>query len=243
MSAAVEDCESVVAPSDTARHNHGGKGFFPRRELDNPFAEGSFRHVAKGRYSSGPRSGQPMVCKWFKKKNPNREDRHLRNDLRAVNTSLEIIERWNSSSAGRIFVRMNKPEIWILNGSGRKVLVEPFINNFVKFNSNSGWNDRSTREARVMQALSHFSFHTTHGNLVLCDLQGGVRHDCIILSDPVILSKSGDYGATDLGWKGIESFFKRHVCTEYCRPDWRKPTKPKRHFMAMKGTAVNEHKA
>lgn len=38
-----------------------------------------------------------------------------------------------------------------------------------------------------MQSLSHFGYHVTGGNYVLCDLQGGVYHREVVLSDPVIL--------------------------------------------------------
>lgn len=45
-----------------------------------------------------------------------------------------------------------------------------------------------------MQALSHFSYHFSDGNLLLCDLQGGIAQDHIILTDPVILSKERKFG-------------------------------------------------
>ena len=34
--------------------------------MDAPFAQGAFRWVARGHYTSGPRNGQPCVAKWFK---------------------------------------------------------------------------------------------------------------------------------------------------------------------------------
>ena len=37
------------------------------------------------------------------------------------------------------------------------------------------------------------------------------------LTDPAICSRARDYGPTDLGEKGIQSFFKTHVCNKvYC---------------------------
>ena len=49
--------------------------------------------------------------------------------------------------------------------------MEPFIENWEKFNSNTGWNNEGTPWPRVMQALSHFSYHASAGSTVLCDLQ------------------------------------------------------------------------
>ena len=35
-------------------------------DVKKPFAQGTFRWVAKGRYTEGPRNGQECVAKWFK---------------------------------------------------------------------------------------------------------------------------------------------------------------------------------
>ena len=67
-----------------------------------------------------------------------------------------------------------------------------------------------------MQALSHWSHHTSDGKLLLCDLQGGRRDGHYILTDPVICSEDQKFGATDLGPKGIENFFAHHVCNKFC---------------------------
>ena len=81
---------------------------------------------------------------------------------------------------------------------GQLVLCEPFIENYQKFNSNSGWNDYSKGWGEAMQALSHFSYHVSDGSYVLCDLLGGIDQHEVILSDPVILSRTREFGVTDL---------------------------------------------
>ena len=120
-------------------------------------------------------------------------------------------------------IRMNRPEVWTFKHdaygydgwAGRKTLIEPFFENFnwQKFNLNTGWTDGEELSwGRVMQAVSHFSYHASGGQFVLCDLQGGVYRDGAVLTDPVILSRNKLYGPTDLGPTGISSFFSRHVC-------------------------------
>ena len=42
------------------------------------------------------------------------------------------------------------------------MLVEPYIENFMKFNSNSG---KAEDVYEVMQALSHFSYHHSEGEM------------------------------------------------------------------------------
>ncbi|KKY37459.1 putative elongation factor 2 kinase [Diaporthe ampelina] len=62
--------------------------------------------------------------------------------------------------------------------NGEKSLVEPFIRNFQKFNNNAGrvyfqgtpWSD-------ALQALSHFSYHYSRCQMLLCDIQGGAYVD------------------------------------------------------------------
>ena len=85
------------------------------------------------------------------------------------------------------------------------LLVEPFIRDFQKYNSNSGWVvDEESFWNKYLQALSHFSYHSCGGNLTLCDIQGGTFNKGFALTDPVILSHfAGRYGQTDLGKNGL----------------------------------------
>mmetsp|Transcript_32298 Transcript_32298/g.75868 ORF Transcript_32298/g.75868 Transcript_32298/m.75868 type:complete len:151 (-) Transcript_32298:236-688(-) len=120
-------------------------------------------------------------------------------------------------------VYLNEPEVWYDSKTGTKpCLVEPFIKGkYVKFNSNSGWTD--DRYA-IMQALSHFSYHFTDGQYLLCDLQGSCDDVCYVLTDPVVLSREGrEFGVTDTGFKGMESFFANHrpFQNRYCCPSWK----------------------
>ena len=85
--------------------------------------------------------------------------------------------------------------------AGQKVLVEPHIANFRKFNSNTGKADNAHE---IIQALSHFSYHQSGGQMCLCDLQGGQDGHQYVLSDVVLLSITRQFGATDLGQPGIE---------------------------------------
>ena len=118
-------------------------------------------------------------------------------------------------------IYLNHPGVWEYDESsqykGQKLLVEPFIENFQKFNSNSGVaiGAEGANWSSLMQALSHYSYHTSGGRYLLCDLQGGIiKSDCIlngnaVLTDPVILSRDREFGITDLGAGGISTFFGR----------------------------------
>lgn len=199
----------------SARRNNSSRATFQSYDLDNPFESGTFRWVAKGEYTIGDRAGEPCVCKWFKS-GTTLEEQFYADDIKAVDRALKLIEEFNSRGIVDKSVILNIPQVWTFDhesGSmaNTKVLQEPFIANYQKFNSNSGWADDGTPWPRVMQALSHFSYHISSGHYVLCDLQGGVYRDGIVLTDPAVLSRRKEYGVTDLGPKGISTFFSQYV--------------------------------
>lgn len=169
-----------------------------------------------------------------------------------MDKALQLLTAWNGAGVVKSTVRLNFPEVctqtrcWEnydgeIEYTDKLTLVEPFIDNFTKFNSNSGWVARDQDDwGALMQALSHFSYHISGGQFLLCDLQGGVNRDGAILTDPVILSQTpGRFGPTDLGDDGISTFFLRHTCNKYCSgKGWMRPRKQRAFFAACKGTSM-----
>jgi len=238
--------EAAMQPNraaQTARRNNATRATFTNHALTHPFAEGGFRWVAKGKYTHGARAGEACVCKWFKTGHVD-ESSFFDLDIKAMNKAHELVKEWNSKRMVDKLVKVNIPEVWTFEHqigsprSGKKVLQEPFITNYQKFNSNNGWADNETPWPRVMQALSHFSYHVSGGQFVLCDLQGGVYADSVVLTDPVILSRTKMYGVTDLGPLGISSFFSNHRCNEFCNAGWMKPADQRRYFQPQAGTSM-----
>mmetsp|Transcript_51675 Transcript_51675/g.123018 ORF Transcript_51675/g.123018 Transcript_51675/m.123018 type:complete len:313 (+) Transcript_51675:65-1003(+) len=204
-----------------------------------PFASGHFRYVHVGKYTSGPRTGENCVVKIFKKGSVYEESFFL-NDIKVVDEASCLITCFNDSQSKAVGkkIYLNRPEIWDQSsegaGKGQKLLVEPMIEGqYYTFNSNTGY---VAEGYEIMQALSHFSYHLSDGEMLLCDLQGGMEQNSYILTDPVILSRKAAFGPTDLGSKGIRNFMARHVCTRFCRPFWKKPVNAKAYFPASRGT-------
>ncbi|KAK3372650.1 kinase-like domain-containing protein [Podospora didyma] len=236
--------------SSSGRYNRSNQAKFTQDALEYPFASGAFRWVAQGQYNRGDRAGQACVAKWFKTGGVFSAD-YFTLDIKAVDKALEIVNRFNDLSLIDKKVMINVPEVWTfqeLPGGedgrddsdwvGQKCLQEPFIQNYEKFNSNTGWTDDNDGWPEVMQALSHFSYHVSGGMYVLCDLQGGIYQTEVVLSDPVILSRTREFGVTDLGADGISSFFSAHVCNDFCRPHWTRPANPTRYFRPVPGTTM-----
>ena len=220
---------------NTARMNHGTRANFDHY----PFEEGTFRLVYRGVYTGGARTGQKCVKKIFKNRTDLNEDFYSR-DLDAVEKTLKILVQWNQSGIINKSIRLNKPEIWDCpESSDKKCMVEPFIEEYQKFNSNSGWTDGSySTWSKIMQALSHYSYHISSGQFTLCDLQGGVNQQGAILTDPAVHSQNRRYGITDLGKEGICSFFHGHECNEYCSSSWTKPRDTIQYFPCTQRTTM-----
>ena len=230
---------------ETARRNQSTLSTWDSWDLDHPFAQGTFRWVARGKYLGGPRDGEACVMKWFKA-GCVYEASFYEKDIKASEKALHIVDQWNRQRLIGQRIRLNEPEVKTMfsrcsKRNGQKVLVEPFITNWKKFNSNTGWSTSAVPWDKVMQALSHYSYHVSSGQFLLCDLQGGIYQDGAILSDPVILSREqGRYGVTDLGPEGISNFFHHHRCNEYCREEWTQPRDAARYYKAVKRTTM-EH--
>ena len=232
--------------SQTARLNNASMATFQFYDLDHPFSEGAFRWVAKGHYTEGERTGEPCVCKWFKTGGV-MEEHFYDTDLDASKEAIRLIAKWNSKNLIDRMIQVNLPEVWTFqphagaSWAGKKVLQEPFIKEYQKFNSNTGWADDSLPWPRVMQALSHYTYHSSNGQSLLCDLQGGVYSNGVVLTDPVVMSTNRAFGTTDLGSNGISTFFAHHVCNEYCRAEWRRPRNQTPYYARTAGTTMEHH--
>ncbi|TVY68631.1 Alpha-protein kinase vwkA [Lachnellula suecica] len=194
-------------------------------EVDAIFGSGTFKNVWAAKYTNGPRKDQRCVAKEFKTGSVF-EAHYFDEELNIITRTQTIVD--NFSNAGILGaarkILLNTPEVWTYVESGKKALVEPMIENFEKFNSNSGWAPRTGSEwSEAMQALSHFSYHNSNRQFLLCDLQGGVYQDGYILTDPVIMSQAHNCGPADLGPDGLHSFFQRHQCGRFCSRRWVKP--------------------
>eukprot|EP00798_Chlamydomonas_sp_ICE-L_P021582 gene21582-28579_t len=245
----VVGCDRRVSSALCLRCRYSGAGllsYWPQHSSTSKVSSAlDNRHsqlVAKGKYTEGQRAGEACVCKWFKSGSVY-EVRFFEEDIKAMEKARDIIVKWNLSAILDSKIKLNIPEVWTFDKdssdwAGRKTLQEPYIKNYEKFNSNTGWMTDDLPWGRVMQALSHFSYHVTSGQLLLCDLQGGIYRDDAVLTDPVILSRTRAYGVTDLGPEGISTFFSTHECNEFCRKEWQQPRNQGQFYRPQQGTSM-----
>ena len=207
---------------------------------DYLYAEGGFKNVYEGVFTTGPRSNQPCVGKEIKR---GIRSYSLENDVTLSYKALDLVTKFNRTQDHiPVNLYVNIPEVVPAPrfNPPKHLLLEPLIRNFVKYNSNSGWTlDDGSFYDEIAQALSHYTYHCTRGNLLLCDIQGGRFNKGFALTDPVIMSHfPGRYGPTDLGRDGIITFFAYHDCNEYCMDHWTRPRQRRPVFSAQRGTSM-----
>jgi Alpha-kinase family len=209
--------------------------------------EGKFRTAYAGTYIGGNRNSQEAVCKCFNNRFRSMENEFFDADWKIADRAIEFAEGWNRFSSSTIL--MTKGDVWIIGGT--KYMVEPFIRYFTKFTSNNGWIASEEDEGwcvLAMEAFSHYTYHKSGGQLIVCDLQGRYRHNSynrsksrFELTDPAICSRRRSYGPTDLGEKGIESFFANHYCNRFCHADgnhWSSPRSQVNWFVSSSATSM-----
>ena len=207
--------------------------------------EGTFRTCYAGTYVGGNRNGQEAACKRFKSEFRQMEDEFFSQDFQIIEKTIMIATDWNGFCDQGKGILVNKGSIHTC--SGIKYLVEPLVRNYVKFTSNTGWiGDTTVWAVRCMEAFTHYSYHRMGGSMIVCDIQGRHKFNKFAksksrfeLTDPAICSRARRYGPTDLGEKGIDSFFASHKCNEFCQSHWARPSgRPRHWFPQTKGTTM-----
>jgi hypothetical protein len=211
--------------------------------------EGQFRVAYAGTFVSGNRNQQEAVCKCFKDRYQHLEYEYFESDMAIADRAIELALSWNQSCEEGKEILITRGDVVKFGYEGKPYLVEPFIKYFTKFTSNNGWVDPDMGwQGEAMEAFTHYTYHKSGGSLIVCDLQGRYRHDrykkdrCRFeLTDTAICSRHRSYGPTDLAEKGIESFFARHHCNQFCHSfggRWSSPRNRRQWFVATSGTSM-----
>ena len=185
----------------------------------NPFADGTECLVYHGYDFTSRRA---IVLKKYKREGEefNTLDCYMREiEVRTICTT--YASHFNSDKnkpSGS--VRLEVTPVDVVSCAGQDhYLLETFLGGKVeKYSNNAGLVFSKSPHSELLQAFSHFTWVTSGKSLVICDLQGVESGSGrVTLTDPAIHSHTpGGYGPTDLGRKGIQSFFKTHVCGMVC---------------------------
>lgn len=219
--------------------------------FDQILGQGSFRTCYAGTYIGGNRNKQEAVGKSFKSQYRHLESEFFQTDSEVVAKTIDFANHWNKMCAYDEKIMVNQGSV--MNSGHTRYTVEPLIRYFTKFTSNNGWilkDDSWTAEA--MEAFSHFTYHRSGGFMIVCDLQGRYRSNShnksksrFELTDPAICSRRRLYGPTDLGEKGIESFFANHKCNQFCNVSghWQRARVGQKWFQSCPQTSMFQSSA
>lgn len=75
-------------------------------------------------------------------------------------------------------------------------------------------------EQNILDAFSHFTYKYTNNQLLVTSARTSMTgHSRCLLDEPVIFStvKKYKFGSSDLGQRGIDFFFKSHICNSLCQ--------------------------
>ncbi|KAL7553934.1 hypothetical protein ACHAWF_017291 [Thalassiosira exigua] len=217
-----------------------------RLHRDEVIGEGAFRTAYAGTYIGGNRNSQEAVCKCFRGQYRMLESEFYKSDFQVADRAIRFAEDWNDICESDETILITRGDVHTIGG--RKYLVEPLIRNFTKFTSNNGWiSGDEGWMGEAMEAFSHYTYHRSGGQLIVCDLQGRYRSNRynrsksrFELTDVAICSRRCSYGPTDLGEKGIDSFFDSHVCNQFCSVDqyWQRPRNTRQWFPQTSSTSM-----
>ena len=203
----------------------------------------SSKYCYFGFYNTKDKCNIPCVIKKFKRKVY--YNHYLwKSDIKCFDLIGEMIRDWNDVNKDKRskVIQVNREKITFHEHSNIDDLLYYKLNikendmisierylygNFVKFNSNSGWINEDIKDSddnKYIQAFCHFTYDKSDGNYIVCDIDGIIYDNKIVINMPCILSKTGDkYGTKDIGNNYLLNFFTNHKCNKYCDPKWLKP--------------------
>lgn len=194
------------------------------------FAEGRFRRAFKGTYLGPPsKYGQSAVVKenkesymwketdWDTCKSMHQEAQILASGFNQFSDTNYPIS-FTDISVAQVTETSDTNSTPKLN---EYCVVEDYIpGQFNKWCNNYGFISAEAKNSHTsMPAFMHWSWWYSNGEKMISDLQGVRKGNpqSYILTDPAMLSLSGNYGATDMGVEGMAMFFLHHdKCNSFC---------------------------
>ena len=194
------------------------------------FAEGRFRRAYKGTYLGPPSKFRQTAVVKESKDSYVWESTGWDTCLRMNKEAQVLAVDFNRCSETNYPIKFTDVEVIRVTETNdpnstpklkEYVVVEDYIpGTFKKWCSNYGYiSAEAKNKAITMPAFMHWSWVNSSGEKMISDLQG-VRKDhppSYTLTDPAMLSISGQYGVTDTGVEGMAMFFLHHQCNGFCK--------------------------
>ena len=191
----------------------------------NPFAKGSLRYAFYGQFSTENSSFDDVVFKELANDFSNDNAFMTYREHLEIQAIAQFLAEQFNAEQQRLF-RHAIPIIYadanlvqqVTNPSKIYQVERRMQHEWRKWNNNSGGvslNEYST----ILQAFSHWTYHVTKARLMVVDLQGVKVERTYLLTDPAVHCDDilrFRRTRTNLGIKGMQQFFRTHVCSEIC---------------------------
>ena len=115
--------------------------------------EGTFKLCFKETYKNGRLKGLPCVYKILKT-GPVFQFEYFKNDIKVIEDSTKLVDKFNSGRFCDFRFVVNDVEVWGVKYSQEKRIVERYISEFEKFNSNSGWMSNLSSRSILTRTLA-----------------------------------------------------------------------------------------
>ena len=220
---------STTTPARCRPNPDDYKYYVEWESKEESFAEGRFRYAIKGTWlRPKEKEGQKCVVKHMKSSYTwHKTDWDI--TVKMYKEAEEMAKEFNKFSKTThpihftevvVIKCLSKTNPNNLNGPrlDEYCTTEDFLyGDFKKWVNNYGFfSDATLSTDTSMPAFMHWSWYHTKGEKMIADLQGIRNSNGYTLTDPVILSLSGEYGATDMGVEGMALFFCLHKCNSFC---------------------------
>ena len=196
----------------------------------NPFEQGSCRLAYMGRFYKKRFEPSCQENPWFEV-NPNVVIKDMkRKDTSRISEDCEaylevreyaslFAKKYNDILSEEDAVKFIEVFIVDIEMDGEYKTMEKCLNKnmYKKWSNNGGFVNVSDYEP-ILDTFSHWTHEISNGQMIVVDLQGEKRNKQFLLTDPAIHTSTGNlFGINNSGLKGINKFFKTHVCNSYCR--------------------------
>ena len=192
----------------------------------HPFARGSLRYAFYGQFSSAERSPfVEVVYKELASVDTRRSTLAVYREHLEIQAIAQFLAEQFNLEQQRLF-RQTVPIVYAdadlvqrKDNPSRIYQVERRMHEeWRKWNNNSG-GVSLTAYSTILQAFSHWTYEKTAGRLMVVDLQGVKSGDTYLLTDPALHCDDllrFRATRTNLGVKGMQEFFRTHLCSEIC---------------------------
>jgi len=191
----------------------------------NPFAKGSLRFAFYGQFSNDDSSFVDVVFKEFVSSDPKANTLTVYREHLEIQAIAQFLAELFNTEQQRLFrnfipiVYADADLVQQIENPSKIYQVERRMHQkWRKWNNNSGGVSLS-EYSTILQAFSHWTYHITSGRLMVVDLQGVKVDRAYLLTDPAVhcddLLRFRET-RTNLGVKGMQQFFRTHVCSDVC---------------------------